>query len=288
MLTPEPGCRIETRDALALDDPGAAGELLCEATRGLRSTLRPGGSVVVRLGRFAGRVVVWVRVEDGRAARLAERKIMVDGEAELPTAVERLSDSLRDGSTVEATRDVTNVVGGDRKPRKSLTSNVHGWAMVAGGVGLTRDAVVGAGIDLGLAFGGDQWQFGGGLRALAGSKDAIGDDLLMSHVVLYSGVRWLASKQDLAPVVEGGLSVGVIRPGVDEDVDSPATFGAYVLGGVEVLRTHQLGGIVGVRLDLPVSGHEYSTYDGPTYDSRVRTAHTQWAPILGFSAGLRF
>ncbi|MFO0740060.1 MAG: hypothetical protein U0270_29445 [Labilithrix sp.] len=294
-----PWCGVNMREGFSDADVSAVEQVICAA---IKDKGHP-GRYRIHLGKLGAKVIVTL-VECIQGTTL-ERQVVLSDIGEITVAAPRLVEANHDRKAVADTVDVTNVVGEETRVPKRKPSSVHAWLglLGVGGAGGT-----GAGANLAISAGSDRWSFVGDFR-LAGeafNKPAViaGEILTLggldtdgesdfSYVSLAGGGRYHLLLSDVSPFFGAGLGVDYIgRDGAKDSTpyagDAPSRGKAGLAGygevGLDLLRTHLVGGAVTLRADLPAFAITETKAD-PT-DSHRYLSRTSYSPI--FSAGFAF
>jgi hypothetical protein len=212
----------------------------------------------VRLGKLGTRVLLSLN----QRAMGTSRRVLLQGFDEVPVASRRLALALREVS-VEATRDVDNVVSSESRVPKSraLATTVDLGLVGVSAVGVAPNAS--AGVYGGITFRNQRLSMGGHVR---GGGAGSGSNKL-GFLGLDVGARYYLGDGETAPFFGSGVSFSYMMVNRDPvrgsengyygwsgDVDlspSGSGFGAYLEGGLELLRSSRSGAAVGLRGDAP-------------------------------------
>jgi hypothetical protein len=227
-------CALELHAGVPDDDAQAIEDIVCEE---VHAKLEGRGVHRVRVAKLGGKVVLTL-VETQPNGPRTEKQLVLSGIEEVPVAAPRLADAIAETKVIEETQNVTNIVGTEARPYKKKTSEVHALLEMVGLAAIGPKSGSGAGVQLGIAAGSESWAFLGELRLAGGATD---------HVALTGGTRHFFSTSDTSPFA--GMGMGIETMNVDRNTGGGLAF--YLEAGVDVLRTRQFGGLVGVRFDVP-------------------------------------
>ena len=297
----EPWCAVNQREGFSDADVSAVEQVVCAT---IKEKGHP-GRYRIHLGKLGAKIIVTL-VECTEGATV-ERQVVLSDIGEVTVAAPRLVEANHDHKSVADTVDVTNVVGDEARTPKKKPSSVHCWMglLGAGGAGGT-----GAGVNLALSAGSDRWSFVGDFRiageafnkpaVIAGTIITLGGlntkgDFDFSYVSFTGGGRYHLFLTDVSPFVGAGLGVDYIQRdglgssssyvyGSSNASDGTAGLAGYGELGLDILRTHMVGGAVTLRADLPAFAiHE--TKPDPN-DAHRYLSRTTYSPV--FSAGFAF
>lgn len=200
----------------------------------------------VRFGKLGGKTLVTVASRNGNT--YDERRTLLTGMDELPTAAPRLAGSLSDGRTMEQTKTVDNVLESEAR-RPKVQQGQMGFEM--GLFGMTsagEGSGASGGIDLGL----DYRASSVGVTA-RGRAGGIGStDTKVSTADLDLGVRYYFSNGETSPFVGGGVALSYFnlesKGGAGKDGSGMGAFGEL---GYEMLRTQHVAVNAALRVDAP-------------------------------------
>lgn len=297
----EASCAVSEHEGFSDADAAGVEQVVCGQ---IREKGHP-GRYRIHLGKLGPKIVV--TLAESIQGATVERQVVLSDLGEVSVAAPRLVEANHERTAVSDTIDVTNVVGDETRTPKKKPSAVHAWLglLGAGGAGGT-----GAGVNLGVSAGSERWSFVGDLRIAGeafnkpaiiageiltlGGLDAKGDSDF-SYVSLTGGARYHLLLSDVSPFLGAGLGLdyidrsGATRSyvyGANDPPGGTAGLAGYGEVGLDVLRTHLVGGAVTIRADLPAfSTHE--TKPDPN-DSRRYLARTTYAPILSAGFAFRF
>lgn len=296
----QPWCAVNQREGFTDADVSAVEQVVCQT---IKEKGHP-GRYRIHLGKLGAKVIVTL-VECTDGGPTIERQVVLSDLGEVTVAAPRLVEAGHDHKSVADTVDVTNVVGDETRVPKKKPSSVHCWMglLGAGGAGGT-----GAGVNLALSAGSDRWSFVGDFRIAGeafnkpaviagtiltlGGLDAKGDSDF-SFVSFTGGGRYHMFLSDFSPFLGAGLGVDYIQRnglansysyGAPNAADGTAGLAGYGEIGLDLLRTHMVGGAITLRADLPAFAiHE--TKPDPNDQNRY-LARTTYSPI--FTAGFAF
>jgi hypothetical protein len=241
--TPTAPCAVELHAGVSGDDAQAVEEVVCAE---VRDRLADRGLVHrIRVAKLGGKVVLTLRELQPSGAS-TERQLVLSSLDEVPVAAPRLVDALAEPRVVADTVEVTNVVGVEARTPKKKKSEVHALLSMVGVAALGAHPASGAGAEFGIAVGSERWSFAGSLRLVAGSA---------SQVALSGGVRHFFTSSDTAPLLGTGMALESLD--IEHNGDG-AGLAFYLEAGIDMLRTHQFGGTIALRLDLPAYEVDFS------------------------------
>lgn len=245
-------------------DARTTADLVCGE---LDSQKAAGGVYDVHFGKLGTRVLLGV----GERATRASRRVLIQSFEEVPTAARRLVSALVTHKSLDETQNVDNVVASEsRKPATKKIATSFELALV-GATAAGVDPGTSAGFALGLMFRSARTSFGTHLRV--GGVGSGSNTLTFDSFDL--GARYHSSDADTALFVGGGLALSYLKVNRDLiaapssgpyggyngyngynggtlDVSpSGSGFGAFVEGGIEVLRSSRAGGVLSLRADAP-------------------------------------
>lgn len=294
-------CAVERYVGVTKDDADAVEEIVCTE---IHEQAPYPGTHRIRVTKLGSKIVLTLVSEREGGGRI-EKQLILSSLEEVPVAAPRLVEALVEKKAVAETQTVTNVVGQEARVPKKKASEVHAWmgmlAVAAPGGG------TGGGAHLGFSAGSDRWSFVGDLR-LAGASFvepaavvltifSLGllkpePEAELGYVSLSGGVRHHLMTTDTAPFLGAGIALDYValdaherRP--DEKQTGVAGYGEI---GLDLMRTHVVGGAVALRFDAPAFAVERERYAGSwsaTQSPRVQKT-TAWIPVIGASFSLRF
>lgn len=302
-LPEEVWCGVSRREGFSDADVSAVEQIVCGV---IKEKGHP-GRYRIHLGKLGAKVIVTLVERDAGAN--AERQVVLSDLGELTVAAPRLVEANHDHKPVADTVDVTNVVGEETRVPKKKPSTVHAWLglLGAGGAGGT-----GAGVSFAISAGSERWSFVGDFRVAGeafnkpaiiageiltlGGLDAKGESDF-SYASLAGGVRYHLLLTDVSPFVGAGLGVDYVsRDGVSsslayrsylyEPPGGTSGLAGYGELGLDLLRTHLVGGAVTIRADLPAF-EVRETKPDPSDANRYLVRKT-YAPILSAGFAFRF
>jgi hypothetical protein len=299
----EEACGLEKAIGVTEAEGLAIADIVCGPIRS--EPAKYPGHHGVRVVKIGAKIVLTLASPSG------DKQLVLTSLEEITVAAPRLHEAAAEAKPVEETVDVTNVVGDEARRPKAKPSAVHAWMGVIG-AGHQRGA--GGGVLLGISAGSERWSFVGDLRvagesfnkpaALAAMIVTLGStkiepDAKFAFVSLAGGVRHHFSASDVAPFVGGGLALDYIGYGTTrsktmnygyegyEERSSGATgLAGYGELGLDVLRTHLVGGAVVMRCDVPAFATERVTSD-PNDPTKTVTTRA-YEPVLSAGIVLRF
>lgn len=265
-------CAVERYVGVTKEDADAIEEIVCGE---IHERAPYAGTHRIRVTRLGSKVVLTLVAEREDGER-REKQLISSGLEEVPVAAPRLVLALVEEKPVVETQSVTNIVGEEARVPKKKASEVHAWmgmlAVAAPGGGS------GGGVHLGLSAGSERWSFVGDLR-LAGQSFAepaavaitlfsLGllepePETKFGYVSLSGGVRHHLASADTSAFIGAGVAL--------DDIGTTGVAG-YGEIGLDLLRTHVVGGAVALRFDAPA----------------FTLAKKTWMPIIGATFSLRF
>lgn len=298
---PDASCAVERFVGVTKDEADAVEEIVCPE---IREQGVAGGRHRIRIAKLGGKVVLTLVSEREPGGPRIEKQLVLSGLDEVPVAAPRLVEAIVEKKPVTETQTVTNIVGQEARVPKKKASEVHGWlgmiAVAAPGGG------TGGGAHLGLSAGSDRWSFVGDLRLAgqafnepaAAALTIFSLGLLepkpegeFSYVGLSGGVRHHPAVTDTSPFLGAGVALDYI--GRDPKGFSKASntgVAGYAELGLDLMRTHVVGGAIALRLDAPAFTLEQRKQSGSwSYGQQpVVQRTTAWVPVIGASFSLRF
>lgn len=293
-------CAVEKFVGITKEDADAVEEIVCTE---INEQAPYSGTHRIRVTKLGSKVVL--TLVSNREGGRVEKQLILSGLDEVPVAAPRLVEALIEKKPVAETQTVTNIVGQETRVPKKKASEVHAWmgmvAVAAPGGG------TGGGAHLGFSAGSDRWSFVGDLR-LAGQSFAepaavavtiFSLGLLQpepegkfSYVSLSGGVRHHLLATDTSPFLGFGVALDYI--GYDPEGSYGKTKNTGVAGygeiGLDLMRTHIVGGAIAIRFDAPAFSLEKETQVGTwsaTESPRIQRSSV-WMPVVGASFSLRF
>jgi hypothetical protein len=293
-------CAVEKFVGVTKDDADAIEEIVCTE---INEQAPYSGTHRIRVAKLGSKVVLTLVSERG-GGRI-EKQLILSGLEEVPVAAPRLVEALVEKKPVAETQTVTNIVGQEARTPKKKASEVHAWmgmiAVASPGGG------TGGGAHLGLSAGSDRWSFVGDLR-LAGQSFAepaavaltifsLGllkpePEAKFGYVSLSGGIRHHILATDTAPFVGAGVALDYIGYEDDGSFGKAKQTGVAGYGelGLDLMRTHVIGGAVALRFDAPAFSLEKTAQVGSwsaTQSPRIQRSSV-WMPVIGASFSLRF
>lgn len=272
-----PRCAVTRQVGMTDDDVAAIQEIVCAEAR----ALAPDGDIHVTVVRLGGKIVISL------SAAGLDQQIIVSDLEEVPVAAKRLVTATAERVTVEATQDVTNVVGGETRPQKRKPGEVHAW-LGANGVAFLGGgdaARSGGGASLGVSAGNERWSFLADMRYAGG---AVGSGAISG------GIRHHFGTGDVSAFVGGGIAYLGIESGTSWD----SGLALYPEVGIDMLRTSKVGGALLFRVEMPTFEVQpptdrprvvsaYSPYPPPAAPPAA-PASSSYTPILMLGVAMRF
>lgn len=292
---------VERFIGVTKDDADAVEEIVCTE---IREQAPYSGTHRIRIAKLGSKVVVTLVSEREGGGRI-EKQLILSGLEEVPVAAPRLVEALVEKKPVAETQSVTNIVGQEARVPKKKASEVHAWmgmlavAAPAGGTG--------GGAHLGFSAGSERWSFVGDLR-LAGASFVEPASVVLTiftlgllkpepeaefgYVSLSGGVRHHLLATDTSPFLGAGIALDYIALDAHERKPDNKQTGVagYAELGLDLMRTHVVGGAVALRFDAPAFGLEKEKDVGSwtgTSSPRVQRS-SQWMPVIGATFSLRF
>lgn len=294
-------CAVERFIGVSKDDADAVEDLVCTE---IREQAPYSGVHRIRITKLGTKVVLTL-VSDREGGGHIEKQLVLSGLEEVPVAAPRLVEALVEKKPVAETQTVTNIVGQEARIPKKKASEVHAWMGIIGAGAPGGGA--GGGAHIGLSAGSDRWSFVFDVR-LAGQSFAepasaaltifsLGQlqpdpELKFAYVSASSGVRHHLFATDTSPFLGLGVALDYLRFDREGEYGEAKNTGVAGYGeiGLDLMRTHTIGGAIALRLDAPAFSLERERYVGSwsaTQSPRMeRTA--AWMPVIGASFSLRF
>jgi hypothetical protein len=303
-----PGCALERAVGVTDAEALAVEEVVCGPLR----TNSPSGRYRVRVVKIGTKVVVTLVTHGASSGADKEKQLVLTSIDEVTVAAPRLYEAAVEQKPIDETVDTTNVVGDEARKPKKKSSEVHFMLGVIGASAIGQGTAGGA--NMALSVGNERWSFvgdlrlaseaitkpstltraagagGGGSSTLGTATAASNEERGFTYVSLGGGVRHHLSARDVAPFVGAGLGVDYVTQKTaegDPNAKSGKTgLAAYAEIGLDVLRTHALGGAIVLRADAPTFVMEETQQD--TRDpSRLQRTST-YTPILSAGIAMRF
>ena len=297
-LSPVPGVRPAPMAAPAQGMTCGAGDLhgvpeadgqtavwlICGELRQRALAVPPGAAVHYRVDvlTLGSSKIVSLTMESPPGQARDSRSLRMRTIEEVPVAAPRLVDALLNGTSVESTQKVDNLVASEtRRYRKK-----SGEFKVGGGVIGTALAGSGGGIQPGFSLRADyetpSYGVGADLRYASGGDNYEGDG--GSYAALSVGGRYFLMDGDVAPFVGTGLSwSGIDVRSTDLEPNRPYSGGGSGVGvygevGLEVLRLHSSRLALDLRAEAPLyqmTEESYPVYnqESGSYSEPQKTSH---------------
>lgn len=220
----------------------------------------------VSFRRLGGKILVHLTQETPIGTIIIERQLWITNIEEMIEAAPRLVDALVHKKSIGSTADIESVVEGDTPVTRKITGESL-WSM-----GLFGTSIPGTklnselGVEVGLSYERPTYAVETEFR-LTGGEEPGGTSFIFGSWSI--GGRYFFNKQNISPYVGGGLAlVGatyrteIINPERDwfsnewdyyDDYDSEGDtgMGAYVIGGIEMLRLSRNRLKLELRVDRP-------------------------------------
>ncbi|MBX3227835.1 MAG: hypothetical protein KIT84_22765 [Labilithrix sp.] len=299
----EASCAVDKHEGFSDADADGVEQIVCRAVREAGRS----GRFRVHLGKLGSKVILTLveRAPDGDR----DEQVILSGLDEVSVAAPRLVEASAEQKPVAETVTVNNVVGEETRTPKKRASHVHAWM---GMIGAGGAGAIGAGANLAISAGSERWSFVGDLRlagdafnkpaSVAGAIVTLGavdvardGDADFSYASLTGGARHHFAGTDFSPFAGLGLGVDfiarkqtVMHHGgyVSEDLKGKAGLAGYAEIGLDLMRTHVVGGAITLRADMPAFAVEERKPD-PTNDRRYLQRST-YSPIFSAGFALRF
>ena len=274
-----PSCRLSDHTGVDDADAATAGRLVCAeiAHAGDLS----GARYRVSLGTLGSLVILSVAREgDAPGSTVDSREMTLHGIEEVALAAPRIASSIVQGTPLPDTQTVVNLVGQEPREPKTKPGKLH-FALGLNGTFAPFDqgfSVAPGGL-LDLHYEMSQFEFGGSLRFGGGSSSNTAPTVSFFEASL--GGRYFSSDKDVSPYIGGGLSWSFFN------LDSPSSgfdgnnsgLGAYIDGGIELMRTHHAHLAMGVRVDVPFFAlNNNNDYTGGFANGTTAAAQAPAAP----------
>lgn len=295
-------CAVERFIGVTKEDADAVEEIVCSE---IREQAPYSGTHRIRITKLGTKVVLTlVSDREGGGPRI-EKQLVLSGLEEVPVAAPRLIEALVEKKPVAETQTVTNIVGQEARIPKKKASEVHAWMGIIGAAAPGGGA--GGGAHLGISAGSDRWSFVFDVR-LAGQSFAepaaamltifsLGQlqpdpELKFAYVSASSGVRHHLFATDTSPFLGVGVALDYLRfddTGGYREAKNTGVAG-YGEIGLDLMRTHTIGGAIALRLDAPAFALEKERQVGSwsaTQSPRVERTNA-WMPVIGATFSLRF
>jgi hypothetical protein len=294
-------CAVEKFVGITKEDADAVEEIVCSE---ISEQAPYSGTHRIRVTKLGSKIVLTL-VSSREGGGRIEKQLILSGLEEVPVAAPRLVEALVEKKQVADTQTVTNIVGQEARVPKKKASEVHAWmgmvAVASPGGG------TGGGAHLGLSAGSDRWSFVGDLR-LAGQSFAEPAAVAVTifslgllqpepegkfgYVSLSGGVRHHILATDTSPFLGAGVALDYVSYDPEGSYGKSKNTGVAGYGeiGLDLMRTHVVGGAVAIRFDAPAFSLEKTTqvgYWSATESPRVQRSSV-WMPVIGASFSLRF
>jgi hypothetical protein len=293
-------CAVEKFVGVTQEDAEAVQDIVCTE---IHEQTPYAATHRIRITKLGGKIVLTLVSTRPGGGRI-EKQLILSGLEEVPVAAPRLVEALVDKKPVDETQTVTNIVGQETRVPKKKASEVHAWlgmvAVASPGGG------TGGGAHLGLSAGSDRWSFVGDLR-LAGQSFAEPAAAAItifslaqlqpkpegefSYVSLSAGVRHHLMPTDVSPFLGAGVALDYIGCDPENERKSKNTgVAGYGELGLDLMRTHIVGGAIAIRFDAPAfSLDKERIIEATTPTGSPRIQHSKvWLPVVGASFSLRF
>ena len=250
-------CHVSEHAGIDDADARTTTDLVCGELAALEAI---GGIYDVRFGKLGTRVLLSVT----KRATGANRRMLIQSFEEVPVAAHRLVAALVEHKSVEGTQNIDNVIASEsRQPtNKSLAISTEFGLVGVTAVGVAPNASAGA--MAGVMLRNSHLSFGSHVRG--GGAGSSSNKLVFAGIDL--GVRYHLSDAASAPFVGGGVTLAYLKIARDPVGPPPGTsgwatsittdlspsgsgFGAYLEGGVELLRSSRVGAALSLRVDAP-------------------------------------
>lgn len=305
-------CAVDVHPNVSDADAAAVEDVVCTLIR----TENVPGRHRIHVTKLGSKVVLTlVTTFEGVSI---EKHLALSDMGEITVAAPRLLEASSERKAVADTVDVNNVVGDEARIPKKKHSAVHGWLGVMGGSASGYGS--GGGMSVGLSAGNDRWSFITDFR-LAGSafnKPASLAALIctlgtvdmktkndFSFVSVSAGARHHFTTSDVSPFVGMGLALDYMQlqdasaaasnyayssysytGRSSTDYGSNTGLAAYAEAGLDLLRTHTIGGAVVIRADAPT--YSVDTVEVVSSDPTKRQHTSTYAPFITAGIALRF
>jgi hypothetical protein len=274
-----PACRLSDHTGIDDADATTAGRLVC-AELAHAGDNASGVRYRVSLGTLGSLIILSVAREGEAPGSTADsREMTLHGIEEVAVAAPRIASSIVHGTPLPDTQTVDNLVGQETREPKTKPGKLH-FALGLNGTFAPFDqglSVAPGGL-LDLHYEMSQFEFGGSLRFGGGSSSNTSPTAAFFEASL--GGRYFSSDRDVSPYIGGGLSwsffnLNVPSSGFD---GNNSGLGAYIDGGIELMRTHHAHLAMGVRVDVPFFAlNNSNTYEGG-FSNGTTTAQSPVAP----------
>jgi hypothetical protein len=267
-----PPCRLSEHTGFEEADARTAAQLVCAHIA--RAGASPNEHFRVSLGKL-GSIVILSVAEEGTTlgSTVDSREMRLQGIEEVDVAAPRIAQSIVHGTPIGETEKVDNLVGGETRQPRAKAGKVH-FALGLAGLfpPLDQGAAPAPGLVLDLHYetGNGRLELGGAFRAGGGSANNQAPSL--TYVMFSTGGRYYTSDADLSPYLGGGLSWGYLNLTLPSESLSGnnSGLGAYLDGGLQILRTHSTHLAFGARVDLPFYALN-TNYSGSYYNYSTGT-----------------
>jgi hypothetical protein len=265
---PSPSCALGDHEGFEEADARTSAQLVCAEIG--RAGAQPGTHYRVSLGKLGAATILSVAREGDTPGSTADsREMRLQTIEEVMVAAPRIAESIVKGTPLTETEKVDNLVGQETRQPKSKPGKTH---FALGLVGLLPPLDQGLtpapGIDLDVHYetGSQQFEVGGSMRfggGNGGSRTTVSNGFFIFSV----GGRWFTADTDISPYLGGGLSWSYLSlHAPDSGVDANNNgLGAFVDGGVQIMRTHHAHLALGARLDVPFFTLNNNRSEVPTY-----------------------
>jgi hypothetical protein len=254
-------CLLGLRPKAQEDSARAAARLFCDEVRArgvaigdVTEQAPPDGEVYrVDVEPLGGQLSVRVAHERPPSTVRATRRLSLAGFEEMNVAAGRLAESLVRDKPLAETATVTSVVGADSAPaRRKRGETLVGLGLI--GVSAPAVGVIAApGAEASLFYETPDVAIGASLAGASG--EGAGGDGKVGYFAFSVGARHYLSRGDVAPYLGAGAAYThqyLLSGERGADGERNGGLGAYLEGGVHLLRLHKHHLGAGLRLDAPL------------------------------------
>lgn len=279
-----------------IDDGSAhtAASLVCDAVRNEHvavgaPTTTPSESATeayrVELQALGKTTFVVARYESPVGHTERQRRMSLKQLEELEYAAPRIAHALIKNVSVAETQRVDNLTATEGRKHEQLWGDFSWGLGIAGAFLPGSDILVSPSPSLQFWYETEHLGVGTTLRLFLPAGSDSSKDLFGASIDV--GGRWLMSTEDFSPFLGGGFAYSGLS--VENDVGNGSFdgsgFGAYVEGGLEVLRLHRTHLTIGVRADLPFYALGKRTFDPAT---GMRGTEHLYVPPISLGVALLF
>lgn len=226
----------------------------------------------IELQRLDQVVILRITYEEPIGYARDSRTVSLNGIDEVLVGADRVTTALVQGKSLEETATVNTLVGTETRDYKKKAGETY-WGLGLMGQAIPAAGVyAGAGLEVPVFYETPQLAFGGSLRvSVTGGSETSKNRATYGSFAF--GARGFLGGGDISPYLGGGLGFGWMdlqqQKGSSHFRGEGEGFGAYVEGGVEMLRLHKTRFLISLRADVPFFATTQTS--DPVFDSTTRT-----------------